>query len=301
MAQVARKHHFVPQCYLGGFTDSGAKDGRLCVFDFVANRFFREKPKNVAFEVDFNCVDVEGHSPDALESAFGEFEGFTASVIRRICSEGQLPKDEEFSYVLNLISLLAVRNPANRRSMTAARLQMCRDIDDLLASDRRLYEYHLRKARTAGFVSGREVPFEEMQAFVRRGAYTVEISPQGHLQTELRVCKKILASVSSRYWSLLIAASGAPDFITCDHPVRRLHRQVVFPLDAKHAVMGNRERPAPARIVLEAVDIAEVNLRILNLADRQVYSRTPDVAVLSNGRLMNVRLPEIGCLRSKPE
>src|SRR3974390_2669136 len=128
MSKIARDHHFLPQCYLAGFTDTGTVDGRLCVYDFVAERFFRQKPKNVAFEVDFNRINVDGHPPDALERAFGEFEGNAAAVVRRICESGELPADEDLSYVLNLIALLATRNPRMRRSMTRARRHAARVI-----------------------------------------------------------------------------------------------------------------------------------------------------------------------------
>ena len=30
---VARKHHFVPQGYVAGFTDDGTRNGKLTVFD----------------------------------------------------------------------------------------------------------------------------------------------------------------------------------------------------------------------------------------------------------------------------
>jgi Protein of unknown function (DUF4238) len=97
MERTAKDHHFVPQCYLAGFTDTGTKDGLLCVFDHVASRSFRQKPRNVAFEVDFNRFEAESQHPDALEKAFGKFEGKAASVIRAICRDGELPSDEEFS------------------------------------------------------------------------------------------------------------------------------------------------------------------------------------------------------------
>lgn len=144
MAPLARNHHFVPQCYLAGFTDTGTVKGRLCVFDFEASRFFRQRPRNVAFEVDFNRFETQNHPPDALESAFGQFEGKAASVIRRICAQERLPEDEEFSYVINLIALLAVRNPSMRRSMDTARNHMWRVVADMLASDKALFESHLR-------------------------------------------------------------------------------------------------------------------------------------------------------------
>lgn len=284
MAQVSRRHHFVSNCYLSRFTDTGTKHGRLCVLDLIASRCFKQKPKNVAYERDFNRVDIEGHPPDVLESAFGEFEGEMAEVIRKICSNEQLPEDEEFSYVVNLIALLAVRNPAMRRSMTMALQQEYRILTELLQSDPGLYERHVRLAREGGFISGtKDIPFEQF----RRGTYRFEISPQQHILTEMGAFKGILPSLGARHWSLLVAAPGAPDFVTCDHPVSLVYKQVVFPLDTRHAVIGDRERPMPPVIRVTAAGVAEVNTRILTLAERHVFSQSAEVTFLDGGDIVN--------------
>jgi hypothetical protein len=293
MVQISKNHHFVSRCYLAGFTDTGTKDGRLCVFDFMAARFFVQKPRNVAFEPDFNRVDIKGHTPDVLEEAFGQFEARTALVIRQITTEEDIPEDEEFSYVLNLISLFAVRNPATRRSMSVARRHECRVIGDLVASDKMVYEHPIQKARASGFLSGKDVPYEKLRDFLRRDAYEIEIPPHDHLVRELAIFQNILALVSSRNWSLLIAPADAPDFMTCDHPISLLYKQLLFPLDARHALMGDRKRGAPRRMHLSAAGVAETNLRMWKLADRQIYSRTPDVALLSDDRVVSLPLNKI--------
>jgi hypothetical protein len=174
MEQIARHHHFIPQCYLARFTDTGTKDGMLCAFDFVASRYFRQKPKNVAFEVDFNRFEAEDQSPDALERAFGEFEGKAASVISAICRDGELPVDEEFSYVVNLICLLATPNPRLRNSMTLARRHAARIIGDLLVADRATYERQTAAARENGFVRSEGVSYERMKEFIDKDDYQLD-------------------------------------------------------------------------------------------------------------------------------
>ena len=140
MSQIARKHHFVPQCYLAGFTDDGSKTGNLCVFDFQVHRFFRTKPKNVAFEMDFNRFETNNYPPDALESAFGQFEGKVASVIRDISRAETIPEDEAF----------------------------------MLALDRNLCNSQLQSARAGGFVTSREILFEHVRDLIRKGEYTIK-------------------------------------------------------------------------------------------------------------------------------
>ncbi len=288
--QVSRKHHFISKFYLARFTDTGTRNGRLCVLDLTANQFFRQKPKHVAYELDFNRVEITGQPPDVLETFFGKLEGKTSSVIQEICSEQQIPGDNEFSYVLNLIALFAIRNPTMRRSMTIARQHEYRLLLDLLQSDKKLYDQHIRQARDGGFISENlDVPFERF----RTGKYRFEIPPQVHTHTELSAFENILASVSSRYWSLLIAKDDAPDFITCDNPVSLAYKQTVFPLDIRHALIGDQDHPGPHAVTVDAVAVAEVNLRMLTLADRQVYSRSDEIAFLKDGEILKGPLSAI--------
>lgn len=91
----------------------------------------------------------------------------------------------------------------------------------------------------------------------------------------------------------MIAAPEAPDFITGDHPVSLVYKQLVFPLDARHALMGDREQCAPPVFTLRAPGVAEVNSRLLKLADRQIYSQTPEAAFLDSENAVTIRLAEI--------
>ena len=132
MNPIARNHHFVPQCYLAGFTDTGTKLGRFWVCDFLVQRSFRQRPKKVAFEVDFNRFEAVAHPPDALEKAFGQFERQVASLIQQIAKNRALPPDADLSYLVNFITLLAVRHPVMRASMESAQQHLYRAFGDML-------------------------------------------------------------------------------------------------------------------------------------------------------------------------
>jgi len=101
MANVAKGHHFVTRGYLQNFTDTGTKDGKLCVFDFRENKLFSANPRSVALETDFNKIDLPGYAPDHLENMFANnVEGKAVSVMRWICANNEIPPDEDSSYVL---------------------------------------------------------------------------------------------------------------------------------------------------------------------------------------------------------
>jgi len=299
--KFARNHHFVPQGYLGGFTSDGTREGRLFVSDLVSRSVFETKPRNVGAKRDFNRIETEGHDPDALERQLGKFEGKAISVIRGIRESGELPADEELSYVINLMALLVVRNPKSRRTMNTARRQTVRVIGCMLSSDTRLFEYHVAKAKEDGFIrQDAEVSFEAMRKFIEDDQYTVTVSTSESLSLELGGFENALRLLGSRYWSLVTAAADAPDFVTCDHPVAPVFKdpkrggpigyglpqtEVSFPLNSRQALLGVLEDPLQPRLEARAKQVAAINSRTVHYADRQVYSGTASVMVLRSDGL----------------
>ena len=293
MGNIATKHHFVTRGYLQGFTDTGDKKGKIWVFDSQAQKLFNSNPRGLAWEWNFNKIDLPGNAPDCLEKMLGDkLEGKAVSVLRWICVNNDIPHDEDFGYVLKLLTLFAVRNPAKRRSMTASRKYAHLVIGDLLASDPQLYGHHVTQARKDGFITGADVPLERMKDALRAD-FDLQISPQEHLATELVAFNSILEGVSARYWSLLKATPDAPDFITCDHPVSVVHKQCVFPIGPRHALMGDRENPGQPRIDLPTAGVAEVNARIFDLADRQIYARSSEVTMLVDGEVVTIPFSQL--------
>lgn len=299
MKKFARNHHFVPQGYLAGFTEDETRDGRLFVSDLVSCSLFQTRPRNVAANRDFNRIDADGQDPDVLERALGEFEGGAASVIRGIRESGDLPTDEELSYVINLMALLVVRNPKSRRAMNGARRHTVRVIGGMLTSDRLLLEHHIARAKDEGFIrKDANVSFEVMRKFIEDDEYTVEVSTGESLSLELGVFEKTLGLLGSRYWSLVTASTDAPDFVTCDHPVTVVFKdpemrgavgyglprtEVSFPLSTRQALLGVLENPLQPLFKASAEQVAAINSRTVYHADRQVYSRTEMVVVLRCG------------------
>ena len=299
MKNVARRHHFVPQGYLAGFTNDGTRAGLLTVFDRVSQSIFLAKPRNVAAKRDFNRVDLEGRPPDYLEQAMGEFEGKAISAIRRIQERGGPLTDDELSYVVTLMTLLVVRNPKRRLAMNDARRHGVRVIGDLLASDRRIYENHVAKAKRDGFIpEDADVPFEKMAEFIKADQYRIEVSPTESLSLELGSFQSIFETLTSRWWSLVTADPEAPDFATCDHPVAVVFKdqsmsgpvgyglpgtEVSFPLGPRHAVIGVLEDPLEPQFTARAEQVAALNSRTVYHADRQVYAESLPVLILQRG------------------
>src|SRR5258706_10515224 len=254
MVAIARNQHFIPQGYLAGFTNTGTRKGKLYVFDLKIASTFSTIPRNIAARRDFNRIEIDGVNPDVLEKHLGEFEGKATLAIRKVARENKLfDGDVTYSYIINLICLLVIRNPKTRRSLTNGKQQLVQTIADTLASGKGIWEHHQRKAREAGYYSGPDISFDQIKEVVDDRKYTIEVPRNSLIRIELSIFDNVLKFLGRRFWSLLSAAPGAPDFITCDHPVTLAFKdaktkgpigiglrqtELVVPITARHALLG---------------------------------------------------------------
>ena len=83
--QIARGHHFIPQCYLKGFVDPKQAGNKLYVIDKIEKKQYGPiEIKKVGKQRDFNRVDVEGLEINALENSFSKFEDVVAKALEWI-------------------------------------------------------------------------------------------------------------------------------------------------------------------------------------------------------------------------
>ncbi len=90
---VARRHHYVPYCYLNAFAVAHKRQQKphLLAFDPIEAKCFRVPPDKAALETDFNTINLEGHPPDAFEQALASVESDIGPALVRIV-EGEVPR-----------------------------------------------------------------------------------------------------------------------------------------------------------------------------------------------------------------
>lgn len=296
---VARKHHYLPQSYLANFTAAGKKDSQFFVLDLKRDKSFPTNPNNVAAIRDFNRVDIDGHHPDAIENALAPFEGEAQRAIQRVIQSNKFPTDDDLNTILNLAALLAVRNPKMRDSFNAAREQTLRIISSMLASDRGLWERHMKKAMSSGEVKG-DISFEKFKEFVDAGEYDYIFHPQGNLAVEFEAHDKILHALGHRTWSILTSEPDNPEFICSDHPISLAHKddyrgplgfalentEVFIPLSPRIGLYGVYEDPLKPEVSCPTYNVAVLNARTFLNAESQVYSRQPFMHLLKGEEIV---------------
>ncbi|WP_293418080.1 DUF4238 domain-containing protein [Phenylobacterium sp.] len=291
---TARRHHYVPQCYLKGFAADRDK-AQLHVVDVRRLAAFRTSTKNVAQERDFHSLADTNVDADALEAAFSGFESEASLALERCIAAECFFSGEDRGYILNLIALMAVKNPRIRANADRFRKRVMKAAMDLALSSPEIWNSQIRKAKEAGFIKpNADTDYERMRAAMRADAYEIVISPADHLITEMDVFDSVLPLFFQRAWTVLRAPREAVGFITSDQPVcliwsgppvPGLLRQppgfgrpgtlVLFALAPSLALVGAFEGEDK---VIDATEsqIADFNFAMVQNARRQIYARHSD-------------------------
>ncbi len=95
MKQISKRHHYIPQFYLRGFTNS---NGRFKIYDTVNKRFINHgkffSTESYFFERDGNSLIKDNRKDDFIESKFyKEEDQFFANLLKRI---NKAPKGTNF-------------------------------------------------------------------------------------------------------------------------------------------------------------------------------------------------------------
>ena len=112
---VPRAHHFVPQCWLAGFTETGEKDGRLWVTDLKRHDQWQSTPAKAGYRRVFNRISISGVDPPYRQTFFSDVENETAPILKIL--DKRQPTSEEQSTLLSFMALQSVRVPFFRKTV----------------------------------------------------------------------------------------------------------------------------------------------------------------------------------------
>lgn len=282
----ARKHHYVPQFYLRGFTD---EKGQLFVVDRPTEKTFRADPKNVAAQRDFNTVDVEGMAPDTIEKGLAEFEGEIAPALERVKATKSLTNKTDRDLVMNLVCALAIRNPRQRATINDFVGEIAQQIAQLSLATEERWNGQVERMKADGvWDNGTNLTYEDMKKFLEAGNYTIGVAKEFNIAMEIKQHEKLVQHIGARKWGVIVAKSGSGGFVTTDVPVCLRWSddndhgiygpgfgvggtQVVFPLSTDIALMGSFEGNEDM-FEVDIFTVGRINSVIISNAAKQVYA-----------------------------
>jgi hypothetical protein len=292
---VSRRHHFLPQCYLKGFSQprKRGKSHHVTVFDRDGRRF-TSNILNIAVEHDFNRVEIEGHAPDVFEQAMAKFEGDLAPALVRILGAGNLRNEKDRAILLNFIGLIAIRNPRHRETFREFNEQVMNAMMELATATKERWEGQLKQAREAGYLKDtKNVSYEEMREFVKKKEYRIELNNEYKIGTEMGGFDAILPTLFNRKWVTFSPPGDSSGFITSDHPVCLMFSdpnmrgkiygpghglagtEIIFPIGKRLAVVGAFELKE-GELPLTEDGVAGINGALVAYAERQIYAHDVD-------------------------
>jgi hypothetical protein len=283
-----RRHHYVPQCWLAGFTGTGEKDGQLWVTDLVRRKQWQASPDNAGHIRDFYRLSDEQFDPVMVEKAFAKIEGEVAPILRTLDREQRAPGLEEFGALLPFIALQWARVPAFRPIVFKVLDEVTRE---KLAADLKSKGAWKRALDRAGMSEDSPgAAYESMMEFYRDGQFSLSVQTDWYIQQTFQSAEHILPTLSSRSWRAAISPSGS--FIGSDSPVildgpkgemRGFKNAEIIAYSLSRHVflysMLQQERP----LLVNRKYIAHMNTLLLLRAD-QVFSTVSDFCWLDENR-----------------
>jgi len=290
MANEARHHHYIPQCYLRGFSVGSGKKRLVTVASLEGARFFETNPRNVGGVRDFNRIEIPGFKPDALEGMLANFEGEVATAIRNVEVSRKFEGDDS-NAILNLAALLAVRSPQMRESIRQFEERILKQVLGLSLATKERWENQLRQMKEAGIEVKDSLSYEDMKKFHDEGAYNIRLNREHHIKLEMATHDTVLRTMVVRKWRLCVAAPEAGCFVTSDRPVVLTwdkpneipailrnspgfgmpDTEVLFPLTQHMALVGAFDGKEGTEEV-SSILIAAANAKMIGHAFEQIYT-----------------------------
>jgi hypothetical protein len=292
---VARRHHFLPQCYLKGFSQpkKRGKTHQVIVFDRDGKKF-TSNILNLAVEHDFNRVEIEGQPADVFEQALAKFEGELGPALTRILQAGNLRNAADKAVVLNFIGLISIRNPRHRETFRKFNEEVMQSIMELSTATKERWEGQMAQARAAGYLKGtKNISYEDMRDFVKKKEYRIDLNKEFHISTEMGSFDSVLQTLFDRKWITFTPPETSTGFITSDHPVCLMFSdpkmrgkfygpghglagtEIIFPIGRRLAVVGAFELKDD-ELGLTEEGVAGINGALVAYAERHVYAHDVD-------------------------
>ena len=288
MAKQPRRHHYVPQFYLAGFTATGTSNGTLHVFDREQQKSWPSTPRATAHARDYHAVDLgSGQDPMFVEKTMAVCEGKWATVLKAVVESRTLPQDDSLGDLLAFVAFLAVRvprirnqvadfidraskaelrstfgTPEGRDRFRAVIAQHCQTLPE---SERLKIERILRD----------DPNLTDMADYVNSDRYTVSYDQTWDVHTMVQMAITLLPVFGQRQWAIWPVAPDATSLICSDAPVSLTWTQevagpyppgfglpntlITVPLNAR-MVLASTFEPLKA-VTLDQARVAQVNSR----------------------------------------
>jgi hypothetical protein len=210
-----RAHHFVPQCWLSGFTETGQKSSRLWVTDLKRRKQWPSTPVESGHRRDFYRLSAQQPDPVVVEKILSKIEDGIAPLLKALDGERRGPTEDELEGLLGFMAIQWVRVPAFRPTILGIADSIHRaKMSEFLRSPES-WAQMLKEADIPADSPGAD--YERMREFERSGEYSLSAETEWYLMRAFEGAKTIIPLLLARRWGASISRKGS--FIGSDNPV----------------------------------------------------------------------------------
>jgi hypothetical protein len=305
-----KNHHYVPKMYLKNFATGEGRKASLVAVELETGKLFKPRLRRIASETDFNRIDIDGEDPYAVEKALSAVEGKISPALQEVIAARGFPSNEHRNLLLNLIAMLAVRNPRVRSTFGKFLGDIHEKTLSLMLQSRERWESMKQRAVKDGAPEMPEVDYEDVKHAFQSGQIEVKANKNYLVKLDVDMVEPVLHALDRRKWSFHSALEGN-QFVTSDDPVvldffdgreRTLMKSpgfgvggtfVFFALSPDLAIYGPLDAPnLPTE--LDARAVARINGVTMRYARRHALAQSEDFMLQGNdgSYLTPIQMPE---------
>jgi len=287
-----KRHHYISQFYLAGFTSDGTQNGQIYCFDLLKKESRKTKVRDIGFEKYFNRIDAKNLEEDFLEKEISKFESHAAEVFRKIISDKNLPSSEiEKRTLYEFMASLAVRNPSIRKSWDDFKKNLLLTAIQFYLTDENTWNNYKKRAADDGVKGVDNLSYRDARKLFIDTDWKMISHNNDFVKIELPSVERVANLLSHREWTLFDASNCFYNLITSDRPVKlfwndsKLNEgnigpgfamkksELFFPISKSFLLMGSYERQYPKIIATDEM-VTNFNVTQFYYTDRYLFSPT---------------------------
>lgn len=260
------KHHYIPKCYLKGFTNGGENSSLFWAIPKNNDAPFITSPNDSCAERDYYSVD---HKNSLIVEDFyaEEIEPKITKAIRHIERYLCLPPKEEMRHLILLLATLYVRVPSHRKTL----------------------ERPMRRAKEIVESMRQEINVSNKDEF--------EYSKTDLIKSELMLIDTIQKCLSNKYYQLHIIQDDHLNVITSDNPFILSHPkgregfyfglntsniEICVPITSKAILIARNEEIKEGSFIASKELIGLTNTKLILSTNRFFYSKTKEILLVDD-------------------
>lgn len=282
-----KRHHFLPEFYLNGFT----RDGLLWVFDRERNEYRRQAPKNTAVIGHFYAFqNVNGETDYSLETFFSQIEGKAKPVIEKLEAGEVLDAQERLDLAM-FLAILFNRVPKFEREIEEISDAVGKTIMKEMFPSVEAIEEHFRREGK----EDRSYSAQDFYDFIHQEKYTFQGNRNITIRTMFEQTPEIWKTLAMMDW-IVAHADDRSSFISTDSPfgyivpdeIKRSGEPAiglgspkitkVIPLSARIALVLGGFGAGFGHFAFDRTQVREMNIAVATESDRYVIG--PDEALV---------------------